>query len=252
MSSTFALKSYSSNMIHPNIQTFPSTADLATAFANWLVEITAGKDSFSIALSGGRTPIYIFDHLKAHYRDTIDWQKIRFYWGDERCVPPQHEESNYRSALEHLLAPLNIPAENIFRMHGEADPEQEAQRYAQVLKDTLPNIHSMPQIDLVLLGMGADGHTASLFPNRLDLLSSEEICLTAAHPESGQIRVSFSMQLINHASTVAFLVTGADKAEKVSSILQGDENAKLYPATYVKPTSEQLYWFLDQAAHTKP
>jgi len=127
-------------MIHPNIQTFPSTAELATAFANWLVEMTAGKASFSIALSGGRTPIYLFDQLVARYSDKIDWQKIKFYWGDERCVPPQHEESNYRSALEHLLAPLNIPAENIFRMHGEADPEQEAQRYAQVLKDTLPNV----------------------------------------------------------------------------------------------------------------
>jgi 6-phosphogluconolactonase len=239
-------------MIHPNIQTFPSTAELATAFANWLVEITAGKDSFSIALSGGRTPIYLFDQLVARYSDKIDWQKIKFYWGDERCVPPQHEESNYRSALEHLLAPLNIPAENIFRMHGEADPEQEAQRYAQVLKDTLPDVQGIPQIDLVLLGMGADGHTASLFPNRLDLLPSEEICLTAAHPESGQIRVSFSMRLINHAARVAFLVTGADKAEKVSSILRGDENAQLYPAAYVKPSSGQLYWFFDQAAHTKP
>jgi len=239
-------------MTHPNIQTFPSTAELATAFANWLVEITAGKDSFSIALSGGRTPIYLFDQLVDRYRDKIDWQKIKFYWGDERCVPPQHEESNYRSALEHLLAPLNIPAENIFRMHGEANPEQEAQRYAQVLKDTLPNVQGIPQLDLVLLGMGADGHTASLFPNRLDLLPSEEICLTAAHPESGQIRVSFSMRLINHATRVAFLVTGADKAEKVSSILQGDDNAQLYPASYVNPTSKQLYWFLDQAAHPKP
>jgi 6-phosphogluconolactonase len=118
-------------MIHPNIQTFPSTAELATAFANWLVEITAGKDSFSIALSGGRTPIYLFDQLVARYSDKIDWQKIKFYWGDERCVPPQHEESNYRSASEHLLAPLNIPAENVFRMH-KTDPRSPCPVAAQL------------------------------------------------------------------------------------------------------------------------
>ena len=232
--------------------TYPSVADLTIAFAEWLGELVASKDSFSIALSGGRTPIFIFDYLVTHYRDKIEWHKIKFYWGDERCVSPEHEESNYRAALEHLLQPLGIPAENIFRIQGEDDPAEEALRYAQVLRDTLPIIDGVPQLDLVLLGMGADGHTASIFPNRLDLLSSSRVCEAVTHPESGQARVTLTMQVINHAERVVFLVTGADKAEKVQLITQGKQNAKLYPASYVNPRSGQLYWFFDQAAHPQP
>ncbi|MBK9487746.1 MAG: 6-phosphogluconolactonase [Haliscomenobacter sp.] len=232
--------------------TYPSVEALTIVFAEWLGELVASKDSFSIALSGGRTPIYLFDYLVTHYREKIDWQKIKFYWGDERCVPPDHADSNYRAALEHLLAPLAIPAENIFRIQGEQDPAEEAQRYAQVLRDTLPMVGVIPQVDLVLLGMGADGHTASLFPNRLDLLPSTQICEAVEHPESGQPRVTFTMELINQARYVAFLVTGADKAEKVRIITRGEKNSKLYPASYVNPRSGQLYWFFDEAAHPQP
>lgn len=232
--------------------TYPSVEALTTAFAEWLGEQVASKDSFSIALSGGRTPIFIFDYLVAHYRDKIDWQKIRFYWGDERCVPADDAESNYKAAFEHLLQPLNIPAKNIFRIQGEDEPAEEARRYAQVLRETLPQVNEVPQFDLVLLGMGADGHTASLFPNRLDLLSSAKVCEAVAHPESGQFRVTITMQVINQAQRVAFLVTGADKAEKVQVILGGKQNAKLYPASYVNPRSGQLYWLFDQAANPKP
>lgn len=232
--------------------TYPSVEALTTAFAEWLGALVASKDTFSIALSGGRTPIFIFDYLVAHYRDKIDWQKIRFYWGDERCVPADDAESNYKAALEHLLAPLGIPEKNIFRIQGENEPALEAQRYAQVLRETLPLVDGVPQIDLVLLGMGADGHTASLFPNRLDLLSSSRVCEAVSHPESGQERVTITMQVINHAQQVAFLVTGADKAEKVRLITGGKQNAKLFPASYVNPRSGQLYWLFDQQANPKP
>jgi len=232
--------------------TYPSVEALTIAFAEWLSEQVAAKDSFSIALSGGRTPIFIFDYLVAHYRDKIDWQKIRFYWGDERCVPADDAESNYKAAMEHLLQALNIPAEHIFRIMGENDPAEEARRYAQVLRETLPLVNEVPQFDLVLLGMGADGHTASLFPNRLDLLASARVCEAVTHPESGQARVTITMQVINQARHVAFLVTGADKAEKVQTIMGGKQNAKLFPASYVDPRSGQLYWFFDQAANPKP
>lgn len=232
--------------------TFPSVAELTSTFADWLGELVASKDSFSIALSGGRTPIFIFDYLVANYRDKIEWQKIKFYWGDERCVSPEDEESNYRAAMEHLLQPLGIPAANIFRIRGEDDPEDEALRYAQVLRDTLPIVNGVPKLDLVLLGMGADGHTASIFPNRLDLLASARVCEAVTHPESGQARVTLTMQVINRAERVVFLVTGADKTEKVKLITGGKQNAKLFPATYVNPSSGQLYWLFDQAANPKP
>lgn len=229
--------------------TYPSVEALTIAFAAWLGEQVAAKDQFSIALSGGRTPIYIFDYLVAHYRDKIDWQKIRFYWGDERCVPADHADSNYKAALEHLLQPLGIPAKHVFRIMGENDPAEEARHYAQVLRETLPLVNEVPQFDLVLLGMGADGHTASLFPNRLDLLASTRVCESVTHPESGQSRVSITMQVINQARHVAFLVTGADKAEKVQAITKGKQNAKLFPASYVNPRSGQLYWLFDQLAN---
>ncbi len=139
-----------------------------------------------------------------------------------------------------------------FASRASKTPPMRAQRYAQVLRDTLPRVGVIPQVDLVLLGMGADGHTASLFPNRLDLLPSTQICEAVEHPESGQPRVTFTMELINRAERVVFLVTGADKTEKVRLITGGKQNAKLFPSTYVNPSSGQLYWLFDQAANPKP
>jgi 6-phosphogluconolactonase len=148
----------------------------------------------------------------------------------------------------HLLSKIEMPAENIFRIKGENDPETEAKRYSEVLKKQLPIVDGLPQFDLVILGMGDDGHTASIFPYEIVLWDAEAYCAVATHPESGQKRVGLTGGIINNAKTVAFLVTGADKAEKVEEIIGQRSGYKKYPASKVSPKSGELLWFLDRKA----
>ncbi|MEQ8576132.1 MAG: 6-phosphogluconolactonase, partial [Fulvivirga sp.] len=158
------------------------------------------------------------------------------------------DESNYKMTLDHLLSKISIPKENIHRVLGENDPEGEAKRYGQLLVEKLKTANGIPQFDLVILGMGSDGHTASIFPHEIELWDSEKNCVVAIHPDSGQRRVSLTGRVINNAKEVAFLVTGADKKEKVTSILAKDGASKNYPASLVDPKSGKLYWFMDEAA----
>ncbi|MDJ1505368.1 6-phosphogluconolactonase [Xanthocytophaga agilis] len=232
----------------PNIQIYDTSGELVEALSRQIASLANQKDTFYLAVSGGKTPVYLFDHLATHYKDSINWQKVKIFWVDERCVAPTHEESNFLLAQKHLLEPLAIPESNIFRMHGELDAYNEAIRYERTIREVVPSVNQVPQFDLVLLGMGSDGHTASLFPDRIDLIDSDNLCTIAKHPQSGQLRVSFTMKLINHASHVAFLVTGADKATKVEEILGEKPEADMYPAAYVNPQSGNLYWYLDKAA----
>ena len=204
-----------------------------------------------MALSGGSTPKLIFDVLAAEYGDKIDWSKIHFYWGDERSVPPTDEQSNYRMTEEHLFSKINVPKENIHRVLGENDPVSEAMRYSNLLEINLDRVDQIPQFDLVLLGMGDDGHTASIFPHEIDLWSSKDHCVVATHPDSGQKRVSINGAVINKAKEVIFLVTGSNKLEKVDEIHNKKGNYKNYPATLVAPESEKLTWYLDKEAAAK-
>ena len=166
----------------------------------------------------------------------------------ERCVLPTDDESNYKMTVTHLLSKITIPEANIHRVFGEQDPKEEAVRYSELLQNTLPLVHAIPQFDLVILGMGDDGHTASIFPHEIELWHSQEFCEVAIHPNSGQKRVSLTGRIINNAKTVCFLVTGQGKAEKVQEILNKQGNYRAYPATLVAPKSEQLIWFLDADA----
>ena len=142
-----------------------------------------------------------------------------------------------------------MPEANVHRVLGENDPVQEAQRYGKEIEDGLPSANGLPQFDLIILGMGADGHTASIFPHEMELLDSKEVCAVATHPESGQKRVSLTGQVINNARVVTFLVTGASKAEKVVEIFNQSGDWKSYPASYIKPDSGELTWYLDKAAN---
>ena len=234
------------------INIYPSKATLAQAFTKWLVnQISSGKDHLHIALSGGSTPQVIFQTLAGEYQDKVDWTKVSFYWGDERCVPPTDADSNYGMTAELLLSRVPIPAENIHRIKGEDDPQKEAVRYAKVLEKNLNVKDNIPHFDLVILGMGDDGHTASIFPHEIKLWESEANCVVATHPESGQKRISLSGKLINNANTVAFLVSGLNKAEKLREILKSEANFAKYPASLVAPTSGKLLWFLDREAAEK-
>ena len=217
-------------------------------FSEFLIDLIDGRESVHIALSGGSTPKVVFDVLAEHFGSKIVWSKLHLYWGDERCVPPDDAESNYKMTVDHLLSKVAIPKKNIHRIKGENDPQKEAKRYARILGKNLPVSAGLPQFDLVILGMGDDGHTASIFPNALALWDKKSYCVVAEHPDSGQKRITITGQLINNAKAVAFLVTGANKSGKVREIILKEGNFKKYPATRVDPISGNLYWFLDPAA----
>ncbi|MEO0723580.1 MAG: 6-phosphogluconolactonase [Bacteroidota bacterium] len=225
-------------------------AAVAADFTRFFFEPLAGKEHFTVALSGGSTPKLLFQLWASEHRNAVDWSKVRFFWGDERCVPPNHEESNYGMTKSLFFNHIDIPEGNIHRVIGEADPVAEAVRYsAEISDNTEAQLDGYPVFDLVILGMGGDGHTASIFPHQMELLQAEEFCGVATHPESGQKRVSITGNVINRANTVAFLVTGASKQEKVASILGRQGDAVHYPAAHIQPKSGDLHWFLDEAAY---
>ncbi|MEM1257199.1 MAG: 6-phosphogluconolactonase [Bacteroidota bacterium] len=233
------------------IRIYKDKKEVAQQFSAYLFDLVEGKKNFHVALSGGSTPKLIFDVLATEYGDTIDWSKIHFYWGDERCVPPMDDQSNYKMTMEHLFSKIDVPPTNIHRILGEANPTREAMRYANVLEINLDRVGGVPQFDLMVLGMGDDGHTASIFPHEIGLWDAADHCVVATHPDSGQKRVSITGKVINTAREVAFLVTGASKAEKVDEIHNKKTGFEKYPAALVHPNSRKLTWFLDKEAASK-
>ena len=231
-----------------DLRIYEDKTAVAKAFCEHLLEITKDKQLFHVALSGGSTPKLLFDIMAETYSDQFPWEKIHFYWGDERCVPPDDAESNYKMTVDHLFSKIDVPKENIHRVLGENNPTSEAMRYANLLEINLDRVEGVPQFDLVILGRGDDGHTASIFPHEIELWNSEDHCVVANHPESGQKRVSINGKVINTAIEVAFLVTGKGKAEKVQEILEKKPNYEQYPAALVSPTSGKLFWWMDTDA----
>ena len=220
----------------------------ASAFAEFLCEKAQNSERLTIALSGGSTPKALFKVLSAEYQSKIDWQKLHFFWGDERMVPPGHEESNYKMTADLLLSQTPVPVENIYRVKGENDLDEEVARYAEVISENVDHENALPSFDIVMLGMGGDGHTASIFPPDLHLMTSEGICAAGTNPESGQKRVTITGPVINNARHICFLVTGAGKAEKIDEIFHTTGSFESYPAAHVKPTHGKLTWFLDESA----
>ncbi|SFT76064.1 6-phosphogluconolactonase [Algoriphagus locisalis] len=230
------------------LKIYDTKEQVAEEFSEYFRDLAASDQTIHVALSGGSTPKIIFDYLAENFGSEINWSKIKFYWGDERCVAPTDSESNYKMTVDHLLSKIEVPFFNIFRVLGENDPEEEAQRYSKVLSDELPIVNGIPQFDLVMLGMGDDGHTVSIFPDSISLWDAKENCVVATHPDSGQKRVTITGKVVNNSKAVAFLVTGAGKAEKVQEIVMLEGDFANYPASLVKPISENLTWFLDRDA----
>jgi 6-phosphogluconolactonase len=236
-------------IVNYKIQISKSIEELSEAFAQILIgKVNNSKDHFHIALSGGSTPKNIFEYLAAHHQNTIDWHKVKFYWGDERCVLSTDSESNYKMAYDSLLGKLKIPTSNIFRIKGENDPQREADDYNSEIQNHIKSENNFPKFDLIMLGLGEDGHIASIFPNQKSLLNSDKIYTTAVHPATGQTRITLTGRVINNASNVIFIVTGKNKARVVDEILNQKENYKDYPASFVNPQNGELYWLLDKAA----
>lgn len=230
------------------VKIYQNKVQVAEEFSKFLIEKSTTQRPFYIALSGGSTPKIVFDVLAETAEKKIDWSLIHLYWGDERCVAPDDEQSNYKMTVAHLISKVNIPEENIHRIKGEEDPKTEAKRYGSLLDAQLPKELGLPQFDMVILGMGDDGHTASIFPHELNLWISPDNCEVAIHPDSGQKRVSITGRIINNAKTVVFLVTGESKAEKVKIIVEREEGYLDFPASHVAPKTKDLLWFLDGEA----
>ncbi len=233
-----------------NILHIASTPEQTAArFAEFLSELPDnGSMEYGVALSGGSTPNLLFKHLTANYSDKMPWNRLHLFWGDERCVPHDHEESNYGMARQLLLDHVSIPADRIHPIHCSDNPEQEAQRYAQLLAEVLEVDEGIPLLHLIILGLGADGHTASIFPNATDLIETEKTVGVATHPVSGQTRLTLTLPVINRADQVTFLATGASKAERVADIILKRPGYKQYPAAMVDPAGGECHWFLDEAA----
>jgi 6-phosphogluconolactonase len=220
---------------------------LARDFSEYVKRLTETADQVDIALSGGSTPNLFFRAMTA-LRPEIDWERVRFYWVDERCVPPDHPESNFGTAYELFLGPLGIPGSSYFRIKGENNPEDEAERYGDLILDQVSPEISYPVFDLIFLGMGSDGHTASIFPHEIDLWNADSLCTVGTHPESGQKRVTFTGHLINAAARVQFLVTGDEKSEIVEKVITRTGNYSDYPASLVAPNRGELVWYMDMTA----
>lgn len=211
--------------------------------------LSTKREKFYLAISGGETPLKLFNYWCAMPQE-LPWERIEFFWVDERCVEPFVEESNYHQARVHLFTKLGINPKQVHRIRGEADPSSEAARYSALVENLLPEMEGQPRFDLVLLGVGADGHTASLFPGiSFDAPDSPHaIYQIAQKPATEQYRVTMGLPVINNAACVCFLACGAEKRTILSDIFKKKECAQHYPAYHVKPHHGSLFYFTDRSA----
>jgi 6-phosphogluconolactonase len=236
------------------VRVFPDPQALAEAAARHVVEQAQlaidARGLASLALSGGSTPRDL--HLKLSSPplvDQLDWSKVHIFFGDERCVPPDDERSNYRMAEETLLSRIPIPRENVHPMRGELPPEQAAEDYERELRDFFKE--EPPRLDIILLGMGDNGHTASLFPG-LKAVHEQQRWVVAEYVAEVQMwRITLTPLVINLAREVVFLVAGSAKAEMLRQVLQGPYAPDERPAQIVRPSPGEVVWLIDAAAAAK-
>lgn len=229
----------------------PKKVYKALAKEFYKITLSSKQSRFNVVLSGGSSPLGLFDRIADKFADKINWERIHLWWGDERCVSPENNASNFFHSKEHLISKVSIPEENIHRIRGEEDPEEEAERYSNEIMENINYRGEDPVFDIVILGIGEDGHTASIFPDQLELFEEEKICAASQHPLSGQNRITLTGRVLNNASIVCFLVTGDKKAQRIAEIMNDDEAAKLLPAYYISPKNGKLIWFIDEAAGAK-
>jgi 6-phosphogluconolactonase len=231
------------------IQSFPTPELLADSVARHVVALASDAISaagrFTLALSGGSTPRAAYARLATDdLAHQVDWRLTHVLWGDERCVPPDDPRSNYRMAKEALLDRVPIPAPQIHRMRGEDDPEKAAAEYQGELRALLDG----GGLDLALLGMGEDGHTASLFPGQAAVHETARWVVAVPSPEGGLWRITLTPAVLNAARNVTFLVSGTSKAARLQQVLQGPSTPDLLPAQAIRPLRGRLIWMVDQAA----
>jgi 6-phosphogluconolactonase len=238
------------------ISIFANREQLSHAAARYVVQIAnealAIHGHFTLALSGGSTPKGVYGLLALEpYCNQIDWTKAEIFWSDERCVPPDNAESNYHLAHEVMLSKLPIPADHIHRMPAnENDLGAASVAYEQELRRVF-GTNSVPDFDLIQLGLGPEAHTASLFPHQASLRETERLVIPVTVPKPPPARLTFTPPILNAAKHILFLVTGAEKANAVQAVLEGDYQPEEYPAQIVHPIQGEVTWMLDTTAASR-
>jgi 6-phosphogluconolactonase len=238
-----------------SLSVFDTPEQVALAAAERFVEYDSAfhgeLDRFSVALAGGNTPRRVYELLASErFKHRVEWTQVHLFFGDERCVPPDHPDSNYLMAYETLISRVPIPAKNVHRIIGEGNPEEGARLYENQLRAFFAGV-SWPRFDLVLLGMGADGHTASLFPGS-DALKEKSKWVTATKREKlKQDRITLTLPVFNHAAHIMFVVTGNEKAARLAEVVEKQSSADRMPAQEIQPVNGSLEWLIDKAAAAK-
>lgn len=243
--------------MRPEIKVSANAQDLsrlaADQFVRFSLEAQREKGLFTVALAGGSTPKALYELLangNELYRSQLCWEKIHFFWGDERHVPPDRADSNYRMASEAMLTRVPVPFENVHRIKGEmAEADEAANEYEQALVEFFRlRKGQLPRFNLVLLGLGADGHTASIFPNSEVINEKVRLVVAPWIEKFKSHRITMTPPVLNNAANIIFLVSGAEKAEALREVLEGGYRPECFPAQLVRPTSGNVTWLVDQEA----
>ncbi|MEW6108803.1 MAG: 6-phosphogluconolactonase [Nitrospirota bacterium] len=236
------------------IQIFPDLESLshkaAAIFIGTAKESIAENGRFSVVISGGSTPARLFSVLCADYRSEAVWEDTHFFWADERCVPIENKESNFGNAYRLLLSKIPVHTKNIHRIRGEDDPEKEALRYETEIRDYFGR-ENPAVFDLVILGMGDDGHTASLFPGSKSVNETERFAIAVDTDRLKSRRITLTLAVINKARHILFLVSGISKSNALAEIQGESKTKKMYPAGLVNPVSGAVNWLVDEEAAIK-
>lgn len=235
-----------------DILVFETPEQLALAAAERLVEYADDPrdmtERFSVALAGGNTPRRVYELLATErFKNQVEWSQVHIFFGDERCVPPEHPDSNYAMAYQALISKVPIPAENVRRIIGEGNANENAWAYENQLRSFFAGL-SWPRFDLVLLGMGEDGHTASLFPNSAALKEMSRWVVPSKNEQSGQHRITLTVPVFNYAKHIMFLVTGKKKAQRLKEVLRRQPGSEQLPVLAITPIDGTLEWLVDAEA----
>lgn len=233
---------------------YKNSDELSKAFAAWMADyitaVLSKQDRFTIALSGGSTPQKLHKLLAAApYKEKIDWGKLHVFWGDERFVPFEDDRNNAKMAFDTLLDHVPVPKEQIHVMRTDIQPELSADEYEKILQRYFPaTVPPGNTFDLVLLGMGDDGHTLSLFPGTHAMHVENKLAISLFLKQQDMYRITLTAPVVNQSACVVFLVAGAGKAAALKEVIEGDYRPEVYPAQVIKPLNDQLHWFIDEAA----
>ena len=239
----------------PDLRVFRSLKDVSRSAATIFVEQSAKaiqeRGRFLVVLNGGGTPEGTFQLLASEYREKVDWNHVHVFWGDERCVPADDPESSYGQARDLLLRHVQIPESNVHPIEGELSPAEAAKDYSMVLRKVASPALAWPRFDLVFLGMGEDGHTASLFPGSPIEMTEPVIAVTGQYQDRPGRRVTLTPIVFNSARRIVFMAAGEKKAVTLAEVLTGRYQPELYPAQRIDPKDGKLIWLVDEDAASR-